>query len=559
MSKKNRESIIKKNKSTQMSLVQCVIVLVIAVIIFFTLNYLFLVKISLRYFGTWFLTAISLFFGFAILSLFTKNDQYNEKFHQRGKYSKKVIVFITGIITFISLIVIYLVISLFGTPMFNANAYHKLIGEIHEPIQFTNDFDAVNTSDNLPIVDTNLAAKLGDKEFGKHGSLGSEFHVGEFHDLNVAGNLVAVAPLEYNGFFKWNNNKAGTPGYVIVDKFTGDVEIVTGLNLKYMPSAYFGTDLHRHVYYKGDHAKQYELIDFALELDDEMNPYWVITALKPTIGLSGGKQVMGVYVVNPKDGAITFYKPQDAPAWVDTIYPKDFVLKQLNKWGAYGDGFLNSFIGQKNVLQTTEGSRRVFNNGHVYYYTGLTSASADEATVGFVFINTRTKQVTRYSMSGATETAAMESAEGIVQNFGYKATFPIPMNVYNNATFFITLKDNKGLIKQYAFVNVSDFSKVGIGDTIDKAYSDYGEKLNIENVIDPSEDDLIEVRGIVKRISMSVVNGESQYEIFLDEGLYTARYKVSAYLSITESGDEVILKLLGDTVISFKNVDLEGE
>lgn len=268
MNIKNKGSFTKKNKSKQMFLLQLGIVLVIAVIIFFTLNYLFLLKISVRYFGTWFLTAIALFFGFLILSVLTENKDYTKNFQKRGKHSNKRIVLKIGIKTFISFIVIYLVIALFGVPMFNANAYHKLIGEIPESIQFTNDFDAVNTSDNLPVIDTKLAAKLGDKEFGKHGSLGSEFHVGEFHDLNVAGNLVAVAPLEYNGFFKWSNNKAGTPGYVIVDKFTGDVEIVTGLNLKYMPSAYFGTDLHRHVYFKGDHAKQYKLIDFALELDD---------------------------------------------------------------------------------------------------------------------------------------------------------------------------------------------------------------------------------------------------------------------------------------------------
>jgi len=527
----------------------------VLVLVFFAFNYFLLVPYNLRLGSIWFYVAILILLPGSIMLMINIEaaKSYDREPKKLSKHSTISILVGAGLILF------YLIVSFFSTSVFNAERYYNLIGDVPEAIEFTNDFDAVDTESNLPVVDASLAAQLGDKEFGQFGSLGSEFHVGEFHDLSVDGDLVAVAPLEFNGFFKWLNNRQGSPGYVVVNKTTGDVEVITGLEMEYMPTAYFGQDLHRYLYKHGDNAKKYELIDFALELDDDLNPYWVVSALHPTIGFSGGKQVAGIYIVNPVNGEINFYTPENAPLWVDTVFPKEFVINQLNYWGGLADGWFNSILAQKNVIQTTSGTRRVYNDDRVYHYTGLTSASSDEATVGFIFVNTRTKEVVRYNMSGATETAAMDSAEGIVQNYGYYATFPIPMNVYNEPTFFITLKDNKGLIKQYAFVNVSDFAIVGIGDSIDSAYADYGEKLDDEHTIFYDEEDLTTIRGDVQRISMSVVDGTSQYEILIDDVLYIARYRISSYLSLTEVGDEVILELLGDSVLTFVNVTIEGE
>lgn len=551
----------KKEKKKHYSVKKIIIRIILFLTLILMINYLALVPLNVRFGSIWFLIGLSLLIPNTFL-LYKIKISKNQTFNYDGiktsvsKLSKATMLsIITGSVIMLS----YSIIAFFSIPMFHAVEYSELIGEMPVAIEFTSEFDAVDTESNLPIIDSELAAQLGDKEFGQYGSLGSEFHVGEFHDLSVNGDLVSVAPLEFNDFFKWNNNKQGSPGYVIVNKTTGDVEVVNGLALKYMPSAYFANDLHRYLYTNDASSRNFMLIDFALELDDDSNPYWVINALKPTIGLSGGKQVMGVYIVNPITGEINYYKSTEAPSWVDTVYPKEIVLKQLDYWGSLSDGFLNSVFAEKNVLYTTFGSRRVYNDAEVYHYTGLTSASSDEATVGFVFVNTKTKEVVRYNMSGATETAAMQSAEGIVQNFGYNATFPIPMNVYNEATFLITLKDNKGLIKQYAFVNVSDFAIVGIGDSIDKAYSNYGEKLNIDNSINYNQSDITTVRGNITRINMFVVDGTSQYELLINGVLYTAGYKTSSYLAVTDVNDTVIITLIGNNIIGFHNVTLEGE
>ena len=94
---------------------------------------------------------------------------------------------------------------------------------------------------------------------------------------------------------------------------------------------------------------------------------------------------------------------------------------------------------------------------------------SDESAIGFILVDMVTKESNIYQMSGATEMAAQSSAEGKVQQFGYRASFPMIINLDGQPTYFMTLKDNAGLIKQYAFVSVSNYTNVGTGETIDSA------------------------------------------------------------------------------------------
>lgn len=77
----------------------------------------------------------------------------------------------------------------------------------------------------------------------------------------------------------------------------------------------------------------------------------------------------------------------------------------------------------------------------------------------------------------------MWSAEGAVQQFEYEATFPILINLEGEPTYFMTLLDRQGLIKQYAFVNVRDYSIVGIGETKNQASSNYVSRIRDSNGI----------------------------------------------------------------------------
>ena len=134
---------------------------------------------------------------------------------------------------------------------------------------------------------------------------------------------------------------------------------------------------------------------------------------------------------------------------------------QLDDNGKYQNGFFNSIFGQRNVRRTTYGYNYLAINDDVYLYTGMSSVTADESNIGFVLVNLRTKETKFYTVPGATEYSAMESAKGQVQHLNYTATFPLLLNISNRPTYFLSLKDAAGLVKMYAFVDVEQYQIVG--------------------------------------------------------------------------------------------------
>ena len=47
----------------------------------------------------------------------------------------------------------------------------------------------------------------------------------------------------------------------------------------------------------------------------------------------------------------------------------------------------------------------------------------------------------------------------------YTASFPLLINLNNKPTYLISLKDNAGLVKMYAFVDVQDYQRVVVTDS----------------------------------------------------------------------------------------------
>ena len=89
-------------------------------------------------------------------------------------------------------------------------------------------------------------------------------------------------------------------------------------------------------------------------------------------------------------------------------------------------------------------------------------------------MNQRTKETKYYEIPGAEEYSAMESAEGQVQNLGYRATFPLLLNIADEPTYFIALKDNAGLVKKICHAEISrSIKNVAIGDTVKQCEKTY--------------------------------------------------------------------------------------
>ena len=462
----------------------------------------------------------------------TQPGQMPFSFSARQKFPKLSAVIIA--VPWILIVVVMILCSVF----FQWKAYRDQLGE-PEIKKFDNEVQAIDVA-QIPIVDENLALQLAQKKLGERPALGSQVALYSATIQMVDGELVWVVPLYHSGFFKWLTNLSGTPGYIVVSATnTNDVRYVEGYKIKYHPGSYLLFDITRKVRFGP--GLMTGITDYSFELDDEGQPYWAISTYKNSRGFSL-PEADGIILLNATTGQMDRYGMDEVPEWVDRVQPEDFVLTQIANRGNYVHGIFN--FANKDKYRPSEGHNIVYNNGRCYLFTGLTSVGADDSAIGFIMVDMVTKEPIMYEMSGATEEAAQRSAEGRVQDLKYRATFPIILNIDSQPTYFMTLKDNIGLIKQYAFVSVTNYSTVGTGESVSAAMRDYENKLRSDGVttIGKLGGVVEQLEGTVLRISGEYSGGNTVYKFLLSEKpdiLFIAESTAGAELALTQPNDKI--------------------
>ena len=537
------------------------VLILFLVIIGFLLIYLMLPVLQYGFYAIG-MIALVLLFVFFIFSLGISVDNSGKKFKMASMPSKIILIFMGLILAYLTIVPLITTATIFHT-----SSYQKMIGKVENGQKLSKHIAPISL-DKIRVVDQELAYLLGEKIIGSQAALGSQVELGRFSIQKVNNELYWIAPLLHSGFFKWLNNKEGTPGYVMVSATNErDVKLVQEiegkpLRIKYQPKAYFQSNIHRHIYFNGFASDG--LADFTFEIDEKGNPFWVITTYNKEIGFSG-KNSTGIVVVDAQTGTIQNYSIQNSPSWVDRIQPAEFIEDQLNNWGELVNGYWN--FSNTDKLQITEGLTLVYGqNNKSYWYTGLTSVGSDESAVGFVLVDTRTKETTFYKQSGATEFAAQSSAEGKVQEKGYKASLPIPYNINGIPTYVMTLKDAGGLVKMYAMVAINDYTIVGVGNSMRETLTSFkslynmaGNKINPSNVASKKS-----ISSVIIRIQSDVKNGNSFYYFTINDypNIFVGSSQVSSEIPVTIVGDSVKVSFDIDNeqvidVTSFDNLNLK--
>ena len=143
----------------------------------------------------------------------------------------------------------------------------------------------------------------------------------------------------------------------------------------------------------------------------------------------------------------------------------------------------------------------------------------------------------------------MASAEGAVQEKKYQATFPLLINLNQRPTYLMSLKDNAGLVKMYALVDVLDYQKVITSDAslgIEEAARLY---LN-ENTI-TNNSNLVEEKITIKEITTAVIDGTTNYYITdINDNKYTTSIKTNKnLLPFLKENDIIDIKYYEDKLI----------
>lgn len=449
--------------------------------------------------------------GFNGITFYTKEPVLNKPI--------KIALIVVGIV-FAGLILI----NIINSPLFNSRAYYERIA-INENGNFTQDVKDVDFNE-VPLLDKNSSEKLGDRVMGQMPDLVSQFTVSkQYTQINYNEDIVRVTPLEYADIIRYiTNRKNGTEGYIIVNSVTGKSELVRlEEGMKYMPSAILFEKLERKLRF--DYPTEiFGQMNF--EIDNSGKPYWIISTIK-YVGIGLRPEVDGAIIFDPVTGNSQKYEVNEVPAWVDHVYPSELIISQTNDWGKYKNGFINSILGQKEVVATTRGYNYIKLEDDIYLYTGITSVISDESNIGFILTNLRTKETTFYAVAGAEEYSAMASAEGQVQQMKYNSTFPLLINLNSKPTYLVSLKDNAGLVKMYGFIDVQDYQQVVVTDSsegIEKAARNYlgGAEINV------SQEDLVIEDIEIQSITSAVIDGVTKYFITdVNGNKYKASIKIN--------------------------------
>lgn len=475
--------------------------------------------------------------------------------------------------------------------LFRARAYSEIIDVKTE--NFGENDKSITTITSLkdfsavPMIDKEVAENLANKKLGELSEYVSQFVIDSAYStqINYKGNPYRIFPLKYGDVFKWfNNTRDGLPAYIAVNMYTQEANTVIlkdeGLNnIKVSTNEYFNEKLNRVLRFN---FPSYMFGTPSLEIDESGKPWWVCEVVDKTVGLIGGTDVIGVVLVdasdknNIKEFSLEEIRTNKDIQWIDQIYSDDLLVKQYNYFGKYNGGFINAYIGQSGVVSTTEGSSYIASGDDVWLYTGVTSVTSDDSIVGFAIINQRTKEAVFQRIAGTTESGAQKSAESIVSDKGWKATFPVLLNVDGEATYFMALKDNS-VVKSFAMVSVERVQDAVRSEDdanpdieaclkayVNKVKSSAGLVLNIDyNAVLPdsisggeatnngdttnnTESTIASVTGVITDIRTAVENGNSVYYIALDgKAVY---YSMSA---VTDN-NVVILNVGDEVTINYK-------
>lgn len=508
--------------------------------------------------------------GFAYIFKFRERRAERKKAKAEGKKQGK-----RGWLFWVVSAIIVLLLGIFvgqiaSSALFNARAYSDLL-EVKEG-NFAEDISEISMK-SVPVVDKDTAVRLGSRTIGEMSDLVSQFAIDEGYDsytqINYQNSPYRVAPLIYADPIKWiMNTWNGLPGFVTVNMATQETQLVRLPEGKYIhisTGEHFNNQLYRYVRFR----YPFEILGTAaFELDDDGNPYWIVPTVKMRIGLFGGEDYDGIILVDPVSGETQKYSAEEVPNWVDKAFSADLVYEQLGYYGKYRSGFINSLVGQSGVLVPTGsaapglfsdknktasagGAKGGYNylaiNDDVYMYTGMTSANSDESLVGFTLVNLRTKETRYYTCAGATESSAMSSAEGQVQQMSYNATSPLLLNIADRPTYFLSLKDGAGLVKMYAFIDVQQYQIVGTGSTVADAQTAYiaaltnDAQIKIDDRAIANSDTIPKVDGTIDAIQSVVVEGNTLFYFKLqgDSSIYIAGINANLNLPFMGPGTQV--------------------
>lgn len=211
----------------------------------------------------------------------------------------------------------------------------------------------------IPPSDPNHLLKVTEgmaklKGHSRLGALSAQYTEGTYTKQSVNGRRYWIAPLTLaNTKDQWNIGSPYSPGYIVVDAEDqeADPQVRDGYYINLFEDQAWGLNLQRFLYNNG--FTDGTLASAKFEVDDNWQPYWVVSYIKRPFGNVAGQAIEKVILIKlTKEGnEISTYDPND-PAerakypWVDRVMSYDLVKQYATDWGRYHGQFAKEHFWQ---------------------------------------------------------------------------------------------------------------------------------------------------------------------------------------------------------------------
>ena len=494
------------------------------------------------------------------------------------RYSKPII---AAWITTGAVLLAFIVCWVSSWMMFHADEAYQVADVTKSENSFIEDFGDLSEADNmknLPLVDLDTARTLGDKRLALLNNMSWYDVDDEYNLIKIPDGYYRLSVIDYGDLFKYGKaSQVGLPGYVLVSvtpengAVTQEATVVElEEKIQYSPGAFWSHDLRRHL--RGQYPSYMFEDSSYLEIDDELQPYWVTGVLRPTAGVWGVMTVTSFILTDAQTGESVEYAVSDAPAWIDHVFSLRYLMEIAYWHYAYADGYWNDVFSKTDVLRTSYAYRDqhkadnenkvagefanffgyssiIGKDGEIMFYTGLTPANKIESNLGWLTMDISTGKMVQYDVVGAEESAAQAAVEQLVQAQGYEATFPLPANVAGEPSYIMCLKGKAGFVQSYGICSMENYSIVVQAETLDQAIRLYKQKLGNEatvfeaapSVATVSEQETMTATAVIEAIYTAEIDGTTHFYYLIDGQLYRAPITINELQLLLKKGDEIAI------------------
>ncbi|GAJ98173.1 LOW QUALITY PROTEIN: hypothetical protein JCM19055_1081 [Geomicrobium sp. JCM 19055] len=398
----------------------------------------------------------------------------------------------------------------------------------------------------------------------------SFYDLGESSIQKINDELYWVSPIEYANIWRWLRADSA-PGYIMVSAEDPNAEarLISEHDMKYVPSAFFGENLERHV------RQQYEdvvLIGYSFEPDDDGHPYYAYSYAYYDYYRTG-PNADGVILVDAVTGETERFDLGEQPEFIDNAIDYRIALQYADWFGRYSNGLLNAYFTKEGVHEPTSNEEMIGVLGpddDMYWMIDHTRPNQESNTmVGFTMINAQTGEATYYTGSSGLLNArgAQEVVNKSFIREQWRGTQPVLYSVYDQYTWVIPVVDQNGLMREMAMVH-AETGNIAHASSREGAFQEYRQmlaaNLGADDYVPTDVYDEMEISGNVYRVSDPFNNQYLQVLVEGESRVLEFDITQSADAVFIQDGDEIEATVI-DTeenilqVLSFTNLTVEDD